>query len=545
MPLDERRLRDDGVTLRELLELPSLRDARVMAGEGGLDAPVRWIHILDIPDIVPWVSNEDVVLTNTYAFLEDPSGLEELIPRLAEKGVSGLIMGIGLFLKEIPSFVLEEAAERQFPVISIPWQTRFEDVTFEAAHKFVTHERGLLKQIESAAHELLEASRSTDHQQTVDALASSLRRKVAIVDPGGQVLAASEQQLASLACEAYTRFLQRPSGESERLEEEMSLIVDGVDLLVYPMCIGARCLGAIIVGDAAGMEVAQSLSLAVGSTMVSFQLLQREEQRSSRSRLVSEYLQEVFRRSDRVTPQGLVDFFGWADVVPHVVAIFEIDGLSELRQSREASESRIRQLKTLVSRTLTYRLAAVDHLLSEFSDDLAIVMACESDAAALAVLEPLRKELESIIAEAGCRITLGVSSLDDDLHSLPRKYEEARRAIMLTHKLRGSGHGASIEDLRLADLLSQLLGADGVEAILSDIHRLERYDREHRSAYLDTLTAFLQCFGNIAEAAELLSVHQNTVRYRIEKIEEMLGGSLFDADFRFLLELGLQLKRLS
>jgi purine catabolism regulator len=545
MPPDERGSNDNGVTLRELLELPSLRDARVMAGEAGLDATVRWIHILDFPNIVPWVSSKDVVLTGTYAFFEDPSELEDLVPRLADKGVSGLIMGIGLFLKKIPAFVLEEAEERDFPVISIPWQTRFEDVTFEAARKFVTHQRDLLREIESAAHSLLEASRSTDHQQTVEALASTLRRNVAIVDSGGRLLAASHDQVAALASEAYTSFLHRSSGTQDRFKNEMTFPVQDVELLVYPMSVATRCLGAIIVADAAGMEVAQSLSLAVGSTIVSFQLLQHEEHESSKSQVVSEYLQELFRRSDRVNAQGLVEFFGWNEIVPHAVAILEIDGLSRRRRSGDLAETRVRELKVLVKTRLRYRLEGVEHLVSEFSDDLAIVLVCESDEAALWLLEPLRKELESMVAGEDCRITLGISSVDDDLHSLPRKYEEARRAIMLTHRLKGPGHGASIEGLRLADLLSRLLGSDGVESLMTDIRQLERYDTQHNSAYLDTLAAFLQCFGNITETAELLSVHQNTVRYRIEKIEEMLGRSMFDADFRFALELGLQLKRLS
>jgi PucR family transcriptional regulator, purine catabolism regulatory protein len=545
MPPEDRNSSDRGVTLRELLSMPSLQDARVMAGEAGLNAPVRWIHILDFPDIVPWVTAQDVVLTGTYAFFEDPSELENLVPRLADKGVSGLIMGIGLFLKEIPQFVLDEADERDFPVISIPWQVRFEDVTFEAARKFVLHQRHLLDEIETASRSLLEASRSTDQQKTVDALSASLRRDVAILDSGGRVLAASEEGVATLAPEAYSTFLRRSSGDEDRFKNEVRFPLGGSEILVHPMSVATRCLGAIVVADAEGMEVAESLSLAVGSTVVSFQLLQHEEHEASQAQIVSEYLQEVFRRSDRVNPQVLVEFFGWTEIVPHAVAVLELHGLARRRSTGELKEARARELRTLVRTRLRHRLEGHEYLVSEFSDDLAIVLVCESDQRALSVLEPVRKELETIVAEEDCRITLGISSVDDDLQSLPRKYEEARRVISLTHRVNGPGHGATIEDLRLPDVLSRLLGAEGVGSLIADIDRLQRHDDEHGSAYLRTLAAFLQCFGNITDAAELLSVHQNTVRYRIEKIEEMLGRSMYDADFRFGLELGLQLKRLS
>jgi purine catabolism regulator len=43
-----------------------------------------------------------------------------------------------------------------------------------------------------------------------------------------------------------------------------------------------------------------------------------------------------------------------------------------------------------------------------------------------------------------------------------------------------------------------------------------------------TLTTYLDCAGNIAEAARALNVHENTVRYRLGQIENALGARLAD-----------------
>ena len=43
-----------------------------------------------------------------------------------------------------------------------------------------------------------------------------------------------------------------------------------------------------------------------------------------------------------------------------------------------------------------------------------------------------------------------------------------------------------------------------------------------------TLTTYLDCAGNIAEAARALNVHENTVRYRLGQIENTLGARLAD-----------------
>ncbi len=61
----------------------------------------------------------------------------------------------------------------------------------------------------------------------------------------------------------------------------------------------------------------------------------------------------------------------------------------------------------------------------------------------------------------------------------------------------------------------------------------------------ETLGVYLDCFGDVAAAAQHLHVHPNTVRYRIRRVEQLLGTSLNDADVRLLLSLSLRATGLS
>lgn len=56
----------------------------------------------------------------------------------------------------------------------------------------------------------------------------------------------------------------------------------------------------------------------------------------------------------------------------------------------------------------------------------------------------------------------------------------------------------------------------------------------------DTLSIYLDSFGDVASAAAALHVHPNTVRYRIRRVEQILAGSLTDPDLRLLLALSLR-----
>lgn len=68
---------------------------------------------------------------------------------------------------------------------------------------------------------------------------------------------------------------------------------------------------------------------------------------------------------------------------------------------------------------------------------------------------------------------------------------------------------------------------------------LTEYDREHDSELLRTLAAYLKSEGSPQMTAQLLFVHRNTVRYRLEQIEQIIGLSLTSTESRVHLWLAL------
>jgi DNA-binding PucR family transcriptional regulator len=52
------------------------------------------------------------------------------------------------------------------------------------------------------------------------------------------------------------------------------------------------------------------------------------------------------------------------------------------------------------------------------------------------------------------------------------------------------------------------------------------YDDRNAAGLLDTLSAFMACDGSWSRTAEMLHVHVNTVRYRIERVEALTGRTL-------------------
>ena len=120
-----------------LKELDTLSQASVVAGRGGLDGVIQWTHIVDFPDVAPWVRKGDLLITTGFAFKDDPNGYLELIPVLAEKGLAGMIVAE---IVHIPRSVIRLADELDFPIITVPWKVRFVELT-RAIHERILSEQ--------------------------------------------------------------------------------------------------------------------------------------------------------------------------------------------------------------------------------------------------------------------------------------------------------------------------------------------------------------------------------------------------------------------
>ena len=66
---------------------------------------------------------------------------------------------------------------------------------------------------------------------------------------------------------------------------------------------------------------------------------------------------------------------------------------------------------------------------------------------------------------------------------------------------------------------------------------------EYLSSLRDTLEAYLDCQCDLTHTAKNLYVHRNTVRYRMNKIQNLLTQGLSDPDFTLQLRLAICLSR--
>lgn len=102
---------------------------------------------------------------------------------------------------------------------------------------------------------------------------------------------------------------------------------------------------------------------------------------------------------------------------------------------------------------------------------------------------------------------------------------------------------ASTDELRSKVVLQELKELSAAHPGLTHgkLAQIVDHDAKHSASYVETLRAYLDCFGDVPRAAERIAVHPNTFRYRIRRLVELFDLALDDPDERVVIELQLRL----
>ncbi|MBB4967609.1 PucR family transcriptional regulator [Saccharothrix violaceirubra] len=170
-----------------------------------------------------------------------------------------------------------------------------------------------------------------------------------------------------------------------------------------------------------------------------------------------------------------------------------------------------------------------------FGNVLYTVVPCgEDDAAAVEWVQALRRELPPEVL-----VPAGIGGRADAVH-LPSSRNEADECLALS-----TGEPVVYDHAWAHVLLGRLAAVadSGRRPSRGPVADLVRHDVEHGTRYADTLRAWLAAQGDAREAARALSVHPNTLRYRMQRMAEVTALALDDPDQRLAMAIALTVTR--
>jgi purine catabolism regulator len=161
-------------------------------------------------------------------------------------------------------------------------------------------------------------------------------------------------------------------------------------------------------------------------------------------------------------------------------------------------------------------------------------------------LTRLSRDASSAFADsAPATFSTGMSRVAQGAELLPDAYGQALKAARVGRQLHGSAAVAHFDQLGVYRLLSLVNDTAELHAFVREtLGPLAGDDDAENADLRRTLQVLLETNLNVAETARRLHFHYNTLRYRIGKLERMLGAFTEDAHLRLNLTLALHVLRM-
>ena len=119
------------ISFQELFQLNNMKKAKLIAGKEGTNHLIRWYHIVEMENVDEWMEPHILALTTGVGFSHTQNDLKHMIFSLSKVRASGLIIGIGRYILDIDSEIIQYADELNFPLITIPGNIKYLSLTYE------------------------------------------------------------------------------------------------------------------------------------------------------------------------------------------------------------------------------------------------------------------------------------------------------------------------------------------------------------------------------------------------------------------------------
>jgi PucR family transcriptional regulator, purine catabolism regulatory protein len=491
-------VRDAVLTLGDLLDQEPLALELLAGGDDVRARRVAGAHTVEIDRPTDWLAPDWIMLTTGVRLRGSAAAQRRLVEELADHGAAALGFGLDLVFKQVPPALLEAAQDRGFPVFGVPLRTPFREITSSISRALLSRDLRAYQRLSSMQLYLLDALGEPEPREAVARrLAGLLDASVLVLAPDGTVELAEG---TAPAAELWAAISARPAAL-------MEFAVDGWHAVAVPVLDHAPEPRHWLVVASAGGSLANPLTKPV--TQAAAPLLAatdrlgeaaRTNERAIRSAVLDEVLAPGLDAAEGRVLAARVASLGIDFAQPARVALVASRGGSGVAELRVELEARL-------------LAAGLPHLATVRQGAVALLVQA-GDAEVRAHLAAAVEERPGLIAGLGrpvASVADAGGSLRDAQLALERLVHEPADSALL-----------AFEDFELGLLLLAEAPPERVRP------KVEEWSAPLRAKPMlwEAVVAFLVHDQDVAAAARALHLHPNSLRYRLSRVERLLGRSL-------------------
>lgn len=530
------------LTIQDAVQMPVFADATLVAGQTGQGNLIRWVHIVDIPDArYEWARGGELLLTAGFGLQHNADRQQAIIPRLVNKGLAGMVLSVGHYLERTPQPMRAAADRLGFPIIELPGDVPFIDVTEAIFTQIVNRQYALLQRAEAIHHTLTNlVLEGGTLQDLADSLADILQRSITIESASFDVLAATQfgtvddARMRSVA-EGRTppdlaqQLIAR--GIYERLIAERGPVhvaaIPELDMnherIVAPIIVAQQVMGYVwIIAGEQPLAALDDLALQHAATVAALIMFKQRAVQDAELALRGDFLEQLLTLN--ASPGApLVERAHQLNF--HLDLAYQV--LVVQRQAPGGGDG-----AALVRRIEHWLQTHCQALVVEREQRIVIVL----QAHRLPQGASLAAQLVTTLNHPAEPLLVGVGQGYETLADLRSSYEQATEALEIGLALGRSQEVVTFAELGVLHWLRHL-----PPEIIHDnpyVAKVGQLATDH-AELLHTLTVYLDT-GTAADAALLLHVHRNTLTYRLERIASLLDIDLSDPHDRLNIHVALK-----
>lgn len=543
------------LTVADCLQMDIFSNARVVAGSAGLFRRVAWVHVAGVPDAPEWLNGGELVLTTPFNLPKTTKDEVAYIEAMAQKGVAALAVAVGRYSKQTSEEMRSTAETHKFPLIEIPFTTRFVDVAHAVNDQITQANISLSQRALDINRKLTQLVLDNgDLQDLAGTMAGLIGQSISIENERFEILASHNVADVDEA-RRYTLSEGRTNPKLVAALEERGTL-EGIrttmrpvhlpqipevglemERILAPIVVHGEIYGYMwIIADDRPLEDLDHMAIESGATIAALMLLYQEAAQNAEASLKGGLISQLVQGSSAGNASleaALIDQAMRYNVnltQPFVLLAVEV---------KDASDDRGVELLSRLNRRLNRLASANDWpmVAGQFAGQ--IIILCPANNA-----QQLASEIHASAADDPVlgSLRIAISGAARGTISAQATYQQCQDTLFIARKLKQEAATITFSE---PGYLHALYKA-GVSALETNPHvPVIRLLLEEQGADLfHTLETYVDEGGNGVQTAERLMIHRSTLNYRLARISEISGMDLSDPAVRMNLQVAIKLLRL-
>lgn len=532
------------MTVEELLQLPTIKGLKLISGNLGVHRKISTVTVVDTPDGFQWLKGNEVVITTTYALEKTPNAFLDFISKLLSRNISALIVKSDRYIKVIPENAKKLCDEKALPLIYCPAIYAFTDIINPTLSGIISKQAEQLKESSKIHESFLElAINDRSIHQILQTLSTLIQEPTAYVDTVFHKVYFSENVSED---SLYLKGLSYEIILNEYREKYQCIdVVNKEQKFGYIMLLSDRSDRTYPDTDSNIYKTAIEYASIVIILRMQIRISNRMIEEKYYSSFVGDLMLNNVKTREEINTRA--HLYGWNLDGGGFVAIIDINNIKKyyLRNLDTGTNEKLQKYTDQIFDTsIKYiKQAFPSTIYYSQSDFIAFLITGKLPVSARKTLADTFSQIQhSLLNAVPFTISMGVGMYVDDIINIHNSYQQAKQVIQTVYQIQQFNRLFFYDQIGIYRLLFSISSNnEAIEFCDKYVKPLQQYDDQHHANLIETLQSIINCGWNLKLASEKLFLHYNSVKYRFQKICDLLEIDLRDNSRHTEIELALKI----